>query len=818
MPDAHKIRQSVLAVIFGYQFLQRASCASALTLKQRKLQASPWQLTQFDFTLLSGCDTPLALLEMNEAHIFKIAGELKVQPRQVAATAKLFADGATVPFIARYRKEATGSLDEVAITSIRERLLNLAELDQRREAILKSLTERNLLTDQLKAAIARTETLTALEDIFQPYRPKRRTRATIAKELGLEPLADLIFNQQSTADPEKEAHAYVNAEKGVADVAAALAGARDILAERISDDAQARTKLRELFWSKAVVKSKVAFEKEEPAAKFKDYFNWSELVAKIPSHRMLAIRRGETEGLLMMRIQPPEEEALALIEPLFVTRKGPAAEQVRLAVQDGYKRLLGQTIEVEIRLESKKRADTEAIRVFSENLRELLLSSPLGRKNVLAIDPGFRTGCKVVCLDRQGKLLHNDVIYPTAASSGEAREATEAMLGMIRKFQIEAIAIGNGTASRETEAFVKTLKLPSTIPVVMVNESGASIYSASAVAREEFPNHDLTVRGAVSIGRRLMDPLAELVKLDPKSIGVGQYQHDVDQLALKRTLDDVVMSCVNGVGVELNTASKQLLAYVSGLGPALAENIVVYRNEHGPFKSRAGLKEVPRLGPKAFEQAAGFLRIRDGAHPLDGSAVHPESYPIVDQMARDVSCSVNDLMRDAGRRQKIQLPKYVTAEVGLPTLTDILAELAKPGRDPRQQFEVFAFQAGVEKMEDLKPGMKLPGIVTNVTAFGAFVDIGVHQDGLVHVSQISDRFVKDPAEVVKVQQKVMVTVTEVDLPRKRIALSMKVAPMIGAGATARTSPGPSRPQARVQHVKPPATNWFTEALNRNKKV
>jgi uncharacterized protein len=497
MPDAHKIRQSVLAVIFGYQFLQRASCASALTLKQRKLQASPWQLTQFGFTLLSGCDTPLALLEMNEAHIFKIAGELKVQPRQVAATAKLFADGATVPFIARYRKEATGSLDEVAITSIRERLLNLAELDQRREAILKSLTERNLLTDQLKAAIARTETLTALEDIFQPYRPKRRTRATIAKELGLEPLADLIFNQQSTADPEKEAHAYVNAEKGVADVAAALAGARDILAERISDDAQARTKLRELFWSKAVVKSKVAFEKEEPAAKFKDYFNWSELVAKIPSHRMLAIRRGETEGLLMMRIQPPEEEALALIEPLFVTRKGPAAEQVRLAVQDGYKRLLGQTIEVEIRLESKKRADTEAIRVFSENLRELLLSSPLGRKNVLAIDPGFRTGCKVVCLDRQGKLLHNDVIYPTAASSGEAREATEAMLGMIRKFQIEAIAIGNGTASRETEAFVKTLKLPSTIPVVMVNESGASIYSASAVAREEFPNHDLTVRGAV---------------------------------------------------------------------------------------------------------------------------------------------------------------------------------------------------------------------------------------------------------------------------------------------------------------------------------
>ena len=755
---------------------------------------------------------------MNEAYILKIAGELKVQPRQVSATAKLFAEGATVPFIARYRKEATGSLDEVAITSIRERLLSLTELDQRREAILKSLTERNLLTDELNSAIARAETLTALEDVFQPYRPKRRTRATIAKELGLEPLADLLFNQQSTADPNTESQAYVNAEKGVADAAAALAGARDILAERISDDAQARAKLRELFWSKAVVKSKVAFEKEEAAAKFKDYFNWSEPIAKIPSHRILAIRRGESEGLLIMRIQPPEEEALSLVEPFFVTGKGPAAEQVRLAVQDSYKRLLGQAIEVEIRIESKKRADTEAIRVFSENLRELLLSSPLGRKNVLAIDPGFRTGCKVVCLDRQGKLLHNDVVYPTASSPGETREAAEALLGMIRRFQIEAIAIGNGTASRETEAFVKALKLPSSIPVVMVNESGASIYSASEVAREEFPNHDLTVRGAVSIGRRLMDPLAELVKLDPKSIGVGQYQHDVDQLALKRTLDDVVISCVNGVGVELNTASKQLLAYVSGLGPALAENIVAYRNEHGPFKSRAGLKEVPRLGPKAFEQAAGFLRIRDGAHPLDASAVHPESYPIVDQIARDANCSVSDLMRDAGRRQKIHLPKYVTADVGLPTLTDILAELAKPGRDPRQQFEVFVFQAGVEKLEDLKPGMKLPGIVTNVTAFGAFVDIGVHQDGLVHVSQLSDRFVKDPAEVVKVQQKVMVTVTEVDLPRKRIALSMKAAPIIGPAATGKTSPGPSRPQPRVQQVKPQATDWFTEALNRGKKA
>lgn len=757
---------------------------------------------------------------MNEAHIVKIAGELKVQPRQVLATARLFAEGATVPFIARYRKEATGSLDEVAITSIRERLLSLAEFDQRRESILKSLEERNLLTDELKSAIGKAETLNALEDIYLPFRPKRRTRATIAKEQGLEPLADILFNQQSTADPLAEAKAYVSTEKGVADVQAALAGARDIIAERVSDDARARAQLRELYWKEAVVKSKVISDKQEAGAKFKDYFDWNEPLAKIPSHRMLAIRRGETEGFLMMRIAPEEAPALNLLEPMFVTGRGPAAEQVRLAVQDSFKRLLGSAIEVEVRIESKKRADLEAIRVFSENLRELLLASPLGRKNVLAIDPGFRTGCKVVCLDRQGKLLHNDVIYPTASSAGEIREAAEAVLSMIRKFQIEAIAIGNGTASRETETFVRALKLPASIPVVMVNESGASIYSASEVAREEFPNHDVTVRGAVSIGRRLMDPLAELVKLDPKSIGVGQYQHDVDQGALKRSLDDVVMSCVNGVGVELNTASKQLLGYVSGLGPALAASIVAFRNENGPFKSRADLKKVPRLGPKAFEQAAGFLRIRDGEHPLDASAVHPESYTIVDTMARDLNCSVKDLLANPAARQKIKLEKYVSETVGLPTLNDILAELAKPGRDPRQKFEVFAFQSGVEKMEDLKPGMKLPGIVTNVTAFGAFVDIGVHQDGLVHVSQLADRFIKDPAEVVKVHQKVMVTVTEVDLPRKRIALSMKAAPVIGPAQTGKTSPAgprPSGPQSPNRFAKPQATDWFTEALNRNKK-
>jgi uncharacterized protein len=757
---------------------------------------------------------------MNEAHILKIAGELKIQPRQVLSTAKLFAEGATVPFIARYRKEATGSLDEVAVMNIRERLIGLADLDNRRDAILKSLVERNLLTDQLKADIAAADNVTRLEDVYLPFRPKRRTRAMIAKEQGLEPLADLLFQQQSTAEPQVEAAKFVSAEKGVADVNAALAGARDIIAERVNDDANARAKLRELYWSEGVVKSKVMSDKQEAGAKFKDYFDWSEPVGKIPSHRMLAIRRGEAEGFLMMRITPPEESVLPMLEPLFVTGRGPAAEQVRLAVQDSYKRLLGSAIEVELRMETKKRADSEAIRVFADNLRELLLASPLGSKNVLAIDPGFRTGCKIICLDRQGKLLHNDVIYPTASSAGEIREAASALLSMIKKYQIEAIAIGNGTASRETETFVKMLKL--TMPIVMVNESGASIYSASDVAREEFPTQDLTVRGAVSIGRRLMDPLAELVKLDPKSIGVGQYQHDVEQGALKRSLDDVVISCVNGVGVELNTASMQLMAYVSGLGPALAANIVAYRNENGPFKSRAELKKVPRLGEKAFEQAAGFLRIRDGAHPLDASAVHPESYEIVDRMAKDLNCSVSDLMRDAGLRQKIQLPKYVTETVGLPTLTDILGELAKPGRDPRQKFEVFSFQSGVEKMEDLKPGMKLPGIVTNVTAFGAFVDIGVHQDGLVHVSQLSDRFIKDPAEVVKVSQRVTVTVTEVDLPRKRIALSMKAAPQIGASTTGtRTSPGAPRPAGGgfnrpAQPTQPQAVDWFTAALNKNK--
>lgn len=752
---------------------------------------------------------------MNEAYISKISKELNIQPRQVIATGKLLAEGATVPFIARYRKEATGTLDEVAITGIRDRLADLVALDQRRESIVKSLEERSLLTDELKVAVSKAETLNELEDIYLPYRPKRRTRAIIAKEQGLEPLADLIFNGQGTVDPTAEAKAFVSVEKGVETVEKALAGARDIIAERASEDPQARATMRELYAKKGVVRSKVLTDKMEEGAKFKDYFDWSEPVATIPSHRLLAIRRGETEGFLMMRITPPEEEAIPLLEQMFLKGRGPAAEQVRLAVQDSYKRLLGFSIEAEMRMESKKKADEEAIRVFADNIRELLLAPALGQKNVLAIDPGFRTGCKVVCLDKQGKLLFNEVIYPSQ-SDYRVKEAAEIVKGLCAKFQIEAIAIGNGTAGRETETFVRALGLPKNIVVVMVNESGASIYSASDVAREEFPNQDVTVRGAVSIGRRLMDPLAELVKIDPKSIGVGQYQHDVEQTALKRSLDDVVMSCVNGVGVELNTASKQLLTYVSGLGPQLAANIVSFRDQNGPFRSRQDLLKVPRLGPKAFEQAAGFLRIRDGEHPLDTSAVHPESYGIVDSMARDLSCSVKDLLRDPAVRQKINLSKYVTETVGLPTLTDIVSELAKPGRDPRERFEVFNFQDGVEKMEDLKPGMKLPGIVTNVTAFGAFVDIGVHQDGLVHVSQLADRFVKNPAEVVKVQQKVQVTVTEVDIPRKRIALSMRANPEIGAAkatASAPRSAGP-RPAGVPKPAPKPENDWFSAALNK----
>ena len=784
---------------------------------------------------MSVAATPTPGTQPNPDHVLRLASELNIKVFQIAATAQLLGEGATVPFIARYRKEATGELDEVQVTAIRDRLEQLRAIDERRAAILASLKERNLLTPALEKAIQAADSLTALEDIYLPFRPKKRTRATIAKEKGLEPLADLLFAQDGTTDPTAAAQAYVgkeyvaddgkNQKSQIASVDEALAGARDIIAERVSDDKDARAKLRAVFQKDAVVASKVMLGKENDAeaAKFKDYFDWSEPLAKAPSHRVLAMRRGEKEMFLMMRVQLPDEAtAFATVQSLFVKAKNPAADQVALAVQDACKRLLAPAMETEMRLDSKKRADEAAIKVFADNLRELLLAAPLGQRAVLAIDPGFRTGCKVVLLDRQGKLLHNDVIFPDR----EATEAKEKLLGFVKFFNVEAVAIGNGTAGRETEAFVRALGLPPAIPVVMVNESGASIYSASEVAREEFPDHDITVRGAVSIGRRLMDPLAELVKLDPKSIGVGQYQHDVEQNALKRSLDDTVVSAVNGVGVELNTASKQLLSYVSGLNAATAAAIVTRRNEKGPFKSRADLKDVPRLGPKAFEQAAGFLRIRDSAHPLDASAVHPERYALVEKMAADIGATVADLMRDAKLRAKIKLESYVTADVGLPTLNDIMAELAKPGRDPRQKFEAFSFAEGVNKPTDLKPGMKLPGIVTNVTAFGAFVDVGVHQDGLVHVSQLADTFVKEPASVVKPGQKVMVTVVEIDLPRNRIALSMRSKPEIGPkpalgthSPRAANGPRPGGPSNGPRPTPPPASltgDWFSAALNKKR--
>jgi protein Tex len=711
---------------------------------------------------------------MNLTHIDLIARELNLPQKSVQTTAALLEGGATVPFIARYRKEATGSLDEVAITTVRDRLAQLAELDRRRETILKSVGDQGNLTDELKAKILAADSLTVLEDLYLPYKPKRRTRATIAKEKGLEPLARCIW-EQGAGDPAAEAAAYVDPAKELASVDEVLAGARDIMAEWISEDQPARARLRELFVEKGRFQSAVIPGKEAEGRKFADYFAWEEPVAAAPSHRVLAMRRGEKEEVLTFRVLIPEAEATRLLEPLFVKTTTAASRQVKLAVQDSFKRLLGPSIETEVRLMTKKRADEAAIAVFADNLRQLLLAAPLGQKNVLAIDPGFRTGCKVVCLDRQGKLLHATTIYPHQGEKAAA-EAGKTVIGLCEQFAVEAVAVGNGTAGRETEAFLRTLALPRPLPVVMVNESGASIYSASEVARQEFPAQDVTVRGAVSIGRRLMDPLAELVKIDAKSIGVGQYQHDVDQGALKNRLDDVVMSCVNSVGVEVNTASEQLLTYVSGLGPQLAHNIVAYRDQHGPFSSRAELLNVQRLGPKAFEQSAGFLRIRNGKHPLDGSAVHPERYGLVETMAHDVDCSVTDLLRDEGLRKKITPAQYVSAQVGLPTLHDILAELAKPGRDPRERFEVVRFAEGIEKIEDVKPGMKLPGVVTNVTAFGVFVDIGVHQDGLVHISQLADRYVKNPSDVVKVHQKVTVTVLDVDLARRRISLSMRSTP------------------------------------------
>ncbi|MGJ8643401.1 MAG: Tex family protein [Luteolibacter sp.] len=761
----------------------------------------------------------------SQAHLELIARETGIALSSVTATAALLAEGATIPFISRYRKEATGMLDEVQIQTVRDRMLQLAELDSRRASILKSLDERKLLSDELKKKVLAALTITALEDIFAPYRPKRQTRATKAIERGLEPLADFLLENQN-ADPAEEAAKFINetedAEKAVPTAEDALAGARDIIAERVADDAALRGKVREIYTEEATVSSRIMYGKEEEAdaAKFRDYFEWSEPFKSIPSHRMLAIRRGEKEAFLFMRVEVPLERVSSLGIHSWVTGSGGAGEQVRLATEDGCKRLLMPSMETEMRLLGKKRADETAIQVFADNLRELMLASPLGRKRTLAIDPGFRTGCKTVVLDAQGNLLHHTVLHCTAGSNSQLYEAAAEVTALIKKHDIQAIAIGNGTASRETESFIKKLKLPASIQVIMVNESGASIYSASEAAREEFPNEDVTVRGAVSIGRRLMDPLAELVKLDPKAIGVGQYQHDVDQRALKTSLDDTVESCVNGVGVELNTASKHLLAFVSGLSNSIAENIIAFRTENGGFTSRAQLKEVPRLGEKAFEQAAGFLRIRDAAHPLDASAVHPERYALVEKMAADLGCSVSDLIQQDSLRKKINLQTYVSEEVGLPTLKDIVAELAKPGRDPRKAFEAFTFAEGVEKPSDLTQGLKLPGIVTNVTAFGAFVDVGVHQDGLVHVSQLSDQFVRDPAEVVKVGQKVQVTVMEVDLKRNRIGLSMKSNPNFEPRQR-NSSPGGNqsrRPQQnRRQQAAPAGNDWFTQAMGQAKK-
>jgi len=705
---------------------------------------------------------------MTHEHI--IARELVLTEKQVRATLALLEEGATVPFISRYRKEITGSLDEVQVAGIRDRAQQLKDLEKRKEAVLKSIEEQGKLTEELAEQIQVAETMAMVEDLYLPYKPKRKTRASMAREKGLESLALLILEQQ-LEDLTDAAAFFVSEENGVADVEDALAGARDIIAEIVTEDSQIRSKVRKVFLEKGKFVSKVIAGKEELGLKYKDYYEWAELLKDAPSHRVLAMRRGEKEEFLHLDVEVPEEEVLPILDHTFVKGSNEASAQVRLAILDGYKRLLKPSMETEIRLATRQKADEEAIRVFAENARQLLLAAPLGQKRVMAIDPGFRTGCKVVCLDEQGNLLENTTVYPHTGA-GKASEAAEVLKKLVNDYNTEAIAIGNGTAGRETEDFVRKLGLKDLV-IVMVNESGASIYSASHLARQEFPDHDVTVRGAVSIGRRLMDPLAELVKIDPKSIGVGQYQHDVDQQKLQAALDDTVISSVNAVGVELNTASKQILSYVSGLGPALAQHIVNYRTENGAFSDRKELKKVPRLGEKAFEQAAGFLRIRNSENPLDASAVHPERYELVEKMAKDQGCSIQDLLTNEKYRKQIAPEKYVTEEVGLPTLHDILEELAKPGRDPRDQFESFAFTEGVNKISDLRLGMRLPGIVTNITNFGAFVDIGVHQDGLVHLSQMTNRFIKDPNEVLKVQQRVMVTVTEIDEKRNRIGLSMK---------------------------------------------
>ena len=701
-----------------------------------------------------------------------IATKLQIGVQQVARTIALLEEGATIPFIARYRKEATGSLDEVQVAAIRDALLKLKEIDHRRETIIESIEQQGKLTDELRSQLEKAETLQELEDLYLPYKPKRRTRAMIAREKGLEPLADRLMRQPDTPI-EIMAREFVSDEKGVNTTDDALAGARDIIAERVNENVGSRNVVRNIFRRKARLTSSVVKGKEEEGHKFESWFDWGEYAMRAPSHRILAMFRGEDEGILRVHVLPTDtEEAYAALDKYYVHNSTEAAEQVRLAVHDGYKRLIEPSIENEHRAMLKERADREAIKVFAENLKQLLLAPPLGQKRILAIDPGFRTGCKTVCLDAQGQLLHNETIYPFT-SVREERAAIAKLEALVEAFHIEAIAIGNGTAGRETEEVVQRCRFKTKVVAVVVSENGASVYSASDVARREFPDYDVTVRGAVSIGRRLMDPLSELVKIDPKSIGVGQYQHDVDQKMLQSSLDDVVMSCVNSVGVELNTASRELLSYVSGIGPALADNIVRYRNREGAFSSREELLKVERLGAKAYEQSAGFLRVRESSNPLDHSAVHPERYALVERMAQSVGCDVQTLIDSKEARSKVDINSFVTDDCGLPTLQDIMKELDKPGLDPRAKFEVFEFDKNVSKIEDLREGMELPGIVTNITAFGAFVDVGVHQDGLVHISQLANRRVNDPAEVVHLHQHVKVKVLEVDLRRHRISLTMK---------------------------------------------
>ncbi len=700
-----------------------------------------------------------------------LSKEMNIASWQVQKTITLLDEGATVPFISRYRKEMTGTLDEVQVAQIRDRVAQLRELDKRREAIISSIEEQGKMTDDLLKHINQAVVMSELEDIYLPYKPKRKTRATMAIDKGLEPLAKILMTQNNM-DVEERASKYINKAKGVETAEEALAGARDIIAEWVNESKPARERIRNLYVREAAITSKVAKGKEVDGNKYENYFAWEENLMRAPSHRVLAMIRGENEGFLKLNIAPSEEKAFDILDRIFMKADNEAADEVWKAVKDGYKRLLSSSMETEMRQIIKEKADAEAIRVFAENLRQLLMASPLGQKNVLAIDPGFRTGCKLVCLDKQGRLLHNETIYPHPPQN-EVKQAINKIQNLVSSYKIEAIAIGNGTAGRETENLIRRIQFSRDIVAIMVNENGASVYSASSVAREEFPDYDVTVRGAVSIGRRLMDPLAELVKIDPKSIGVGQYQHDVNQPALQKSLEDVVVSCVNNVGVEVNTASKQLLANVSGVGPLLAKNIVEYRDKNGVFTSREKLKKVPRFGDKAFEQAAGFLRIRDAKNPLDNSAVHPESYEIVEKMAKSLNTDIKELIENKEIRSKIKPEQFVSGNFGLPTITDILKELEKPGRDPRTKFDFFEFDKNVNSIDDLIPGMTLPGIVTNITAFGAFVDMGVHQDGLIHLSQMADRYISDPNEIVKLNQKVEVKVLEVDKVRKRIQLSLR---------------------------------------------